>query len=56
MDTQPDVAIYQRIRSLQARAWRADRGQRVRIYGAIAASTFAAGGIAGYLAALFMVG
>ena len=54
MDTHPDVAIYQRVRKLQHKAWVADRGSRYRLYACIAAGAFVAGFAVGWVAALLI--
>ena len=48
MDAEPDVAIYQRVRRLQNKAWKADRGQRYKLYASIAVTAFTAGVLVGW--------
>ena len=56
MDAQPDVAIYQRVRKLQHKAWKAERGQRYKLYASIAVTAFAAGVSVGWVLPLLTAG
>jgi len=56
MDLQPDLAIYERVRKLQDKAWRADRRRRYALYASIAGAGLSVGGLIGFAVALLSTG